>query len=318
MEEKVSIIIPVYNLEEFIIPCLNSIIQQSYQNIEVIVIDDGSSDHSWDRIIEFQRQDKRIIAIRQTNGGAGKARNTGLKRISGKYIMFVDGDDQLSLETIEENLTYFENDIDWVSFPIKRIKQDGTLIADNSVYNHFVPTKEEIIKRKDFVSSFCNKKLSELCCGTIYKVSSIKGIQFPESEYYEDSFFFTDILHNTQQGFLSTKGSYLYVERMGSSQVSVLDFARLESKRKCLTDRLKKLRELDHEYESYYQKLENDFYYFLRLQKAKKIKGVTRVLNTFTKEADNFHKIQFKKEVKIYFYHIVGYHTIKKISKWLK
>lgn len=109
MDKLVSIIIPVYNLEEFIENCLNSVINQTYGNLEIICVDDGSKDRSAEIISSMAQKDSRIVYIRQENAGVSAARNNGIERANGDYIMFADGDDymhnqavELLLKTIEE------------------------------------------------------------------------------------------------------------------------------------------------------------------------------------------------------------------------
>lgn len=98
----VSIIIPVYNVEKYLAQCLDSIINQTYQDIEIICINDGSTDNSKAIIEKYALQDERVKLINQTNQGVSIARNTGIRNASGKYLMFVDGDDWIELETCEK------------------------------------------------------------------------------------------------------------------------------------------------------------------------------------------------------------------------
>ena len=104
---KVSIIVPVYNLEDYIEKTVASLLAQTYQNIEIVLIDDGSKDSSLAIIKELAITDDRIVYTTQPNGGAAKARNTGLSLATGDFITFVDGDDMLSPNTISDNIGYF-------------------------------------------------------------------------------------------------------------------------------------------------------------------------------------------------------------------
>ena len=93
MDDKVSVIVPIYNVEKYVKECVESIINQDYKNIEIILVDDGSTDDSGKICDEMQKKDNRIIVIHQKNGGVSNARNNGIKKATGKYICFVDGDD---------------------------------------------------------------------------------------------------------------------------------------------------------------------------------------------------------------------------------
>lgn len=98
---RVSVIIPVYNVEKYISQCLESVINQSYKNLEIICVNDGSPDKSPEIIRGYMESDSRIILINQQNGGLSHARNVGLKRATGEYIIFLDGDDWIDPETVE-------------------------------------------------------------------------------------------------------------------------------------------------------------------------------------------------------------------------
>jgi len=101
MEVKVSVIVPVYNVELYLEECLDSIINQTYKDIEIILINDGSTDRSTEIIKSYSLKDKRIIVVNQPNGGLSTARNAGIEKASGNYLLFVDSDDSLLLNSIE-------------------------------------------------------------------------------------------------------------------------------------------------------------------------------------------------------------------------
>lgn len=103
MNDLVSIIVPVYNVENYIFKCLSSIINQSYKNLEILIVDDGSEDNSIN--IAKELIDGRCVILKKENGGLSSARNYGLKRATGSYIMFVDSDDWLEKNAIELLLT---------------------------------------------------------------------------------------------------------------------------------------------------------------------------------------------------------------------
>lgn len=114
MKRKYSIIVPVYNVEKYINECLSSLINQTYKNIEIVVINDGSSDNSLSLIEEYSRIDDRIRVIDQKNMGLGYTRNVGIDNAVGDYILFVDSDDYISLNTCEEieAVLSYNNEVD--------------------------------------------------------------------------------------------------------------------------------------------------------------------------------------------------------------
>ena len=106
---KISIIIPVYNSEKFVSRCLDHLLNQTYQNFEIICINDGSKDNSLSILKEYSKKDNRIIVLNQENKGIARTRNIGIKKASGDYIMFVDNDDYMESDYLE---TYAKNAID--------------------------------------------------------------------------------------------------------------------------------------------------------------------------------------------------------------
>ncbi|MDO4379127.1 MAG: glycosyltransferase family 2 protein [Erysipelotrichia bacterium] len=106
---KVSIIVPVYKVEPYILRCVDSLVNQTYKNIEIILVDDGSPDNSID-LVKENYNDERIVIVRQSNQGSGQARNNGIKRAVGQYLFFVDGDDFIEENTLELMINRLEED----------------------------------------------------------------------------------------------------------------------------------------------------------------------------------------------------------------
>lgn len=101
MEQKVSIIVPVYNVEKYLKRCVDSIIEQSYKNLEIILVDDGSKDNSFSICKEYESKDSRVRIFHKENEGLGLTRNYGIEKSTGEYITFVDSDDYLTLDAVE-------------------------------------------------------------------------------------------------------------------------------------------------------------------------------------------------------------------------
>ena len=131
MNRKVSVIIPAYNVEKYIGQCLESVCNQSYGNIQIIVVDDGSTDRTLDIINEYSQRDSRIDIIIKDNGGVSSARNLALKHVSGEYIAFLDGDDTYEREAIEVLVKTIEcRNAEWVSFQHARWDEGGKKLSD--------------------------------------------------------------------------------------------------------------------------------------------------------------------------------------------
>jgi glycosyltransferase involved in cell wall biosynthesis len=114
---KVSVVVPIYNSAKFLPACLDSIVNQTYRNIEIICVNDGSKDNSLEILNQYKQKDSRIIIINQSNSGVSSARNAGLKNASGKYVQFVDSDDLINCEAIKNLVTEAEKfDADIITF----------------------------------------------------------------------------------------------------------------------------------------------------------------------------------------------------------
>ena len=181
-----SVIVPVYNCEKYLAECLDSIIAQTYTDIEIICVNDGSKDSSLDILNQYAQKDSRIIIVNKENGGLSSARNAGLKEAKGEYVAFVDGDDVLAPETYEQALQDIEN-VDVVCFGIKvfGVGCADRRQVDNEYYkikfSGIVDVSKSVLFSTD-VSS-CNK---------LFKMDIIKKykITYPEGLRYEDACFY--------------------------------------------------------------------------------------------------------------------------------
>lgn len=207
----VSVIIPVYNVEQFLERCIQSLICQSYKNIELIFVDDGSPDHC-DRIIDYYKEkDERIIAIHKENQGVSAARNDGLRKASGKYIMFVDGDDYVEPDYVE----YFLNLIrkSNCEMAISSAFFNANNISQNEDYTAIVDA-EEIIKGIYLGSigvAVWNKIYSK-------KVLEKSALHFNENFWFAEGMLFNIMyLQRISKVVIGNRKVYHVVENMESA-----------------------------------------------------------------------------------------------------
>lgn len=193
--ELVSIIIPVYNAETYIDRCLNSALFQTYYNVEVICVNDGSNDRSLDILRSFERKDDRIKVIDKKNGGVSAARNDGIKASQGDYILFIDADDWIDSKTVEVTLEYAKKyNAEQVRYAYAREFNDSKRV----VYSGKVYNTPQYIERKDFFSEHIIDDFIET-----YNYNSIwmflikreflinNNIHFDETTFYAEDFLFT-------------------------------------------------------------------------------------------------------------------------------
>ena len=200
---KVSIIIPVYNTAEFLPQCLDSVINQTLKEIEIICVDDGSTDNSLEILKEYAKKDERIIVITQKNQKQGAARNKGLSIAKGEYIQFVDSDDYILPNTCEELYKKCTNlNLDMLMFAGENFNSQTQKKEYTPYYNfQYLPKNwsKEIFSYKD-----CSPFSFQMACSaalTVYKRYFLvnNDIKFPEKVYFEDNLFFIKSLFNAQR-----------------------------------------------------------------------------------------------------------------------
>ena len=131
---KISVVIPVYNVEKYLEQCLDSVIAQSFEDIEVICVNDGSTDSSLEILKRYADNDSRIKIISQKNKGAGAARNVGIENAAGEYVYFMDSDDYLNSDAFERLNGFLDDEPDFVMFKISNFYEDGTKADDDDYY----------------------------------------------------------------------------------------------------------------------------------------------------------------------------------------
>lgn len=199
MDIKLSIIIPVYNVEKYLKECLDSITCQIKDSVEVILIDDGSTDNSGKICEEYKDKFSFIKLIRQTNGGLAYARNVGLSKACGKYLCFVDSDDYIGKESIEKILDWIDhNNADICFFRALKLFQDGSTeyLDDYIDPNKLTSSKESSLEYLTSLSKFPGS-----ACGKTFSRSYLmeNGIHFPKDKRVgEDLPFMMEVLYKAK------------------------------------------------------------------------------------------------------------------------
>ena len=182
----ISIIVPVYNVQEYLPKCLDSIINQTYKNLEIILVDDGSTDNSGKLCDEYAERDKRIKIIHQKNSGQANARNKGIKESKGKYIAFVDSDDWIDEDFIETLEKYISND-NIVCCGYKEIYDDK--VVENRISNLITINKTDFLKllNKYEINKTFNKKAEDvyIMFELILKVSTVRVLPIAKYNYLQ-------------------------------------------------------------------------------------------------------------------------------------
>ena len=187
----ISIIVPVYNVEEYLDECVQSLVNQTYTNIEIILVDDGSPDRCPDMCDEWANRDKRIRVIHKVNGGLSSARNVGIENATGDYLSFVDSDDffdKMMYEKLYEGITRSSN------IGISAIKfykyEDGKV----SIYKPNWDTKKDIlVKAEDFGIFTLKQEICFAATNKLYRRDLLANVRFRENRFNEDTLFAFDL-----------------------------------------------------------------------------------------------------------------------------
>ena len=187
----VSVIVPVYNTEKYVREALNSVIAQTYSNLEILVIDDGSTDGSGAICDEFQRRDPRVRVVHQENRGLSGARNTGLRLMRGEFVAFLDSDDRYYSKMIETM--------------IRSMEKSGSEISECRVLNAAAQTKqrtpvsEGVFSAKEIFHLIMKRQANCYVWDKVYRSELWQGVRFPEGHYYEDMAVILDILFRAER-----------------------------------------------------------------------------------------------------------------------
>jgi glycosyltransferase involved in cell wall biosynthesis len=212
----ISIIVPVYNVDKYLRKCVDSIISQTYKNLEIILVDDGSPDSSPMICDEYASKDKRVRAVHRENGGLSAARNTGIDISSGDYILFVDSDDYIDSNLVEyllKNIINNDSDIATVSFKLfydnaETKRKDAYLFQKTQVIN-MAPIDTLIDSLYEHSSTFH-------AWGKLYKRELFDNIRYPEGRLFEDTGTTYKLILKSKKISISTAKKYHYLTRQGS------------------------------------------------------------------------------------------------------
>lgn len=207
--DKISVIIPLYNAEKYITKCIESILRQSYENFELIIVDDGSTDNSYDRVKNFH--DDRIVYLAKENGGVASARNMGLDHANGAYCVFIDADDELNSDTYLEELVA-QSEYDYVVGGLTHCYfTSGVEQGRNAVS----PGEHEGIALNEMPRDFFIRGFIHTSCGKLYNQSIIEDnhLRFEHVRLSEDSLFNANYLKFIKSWKMIDRAGYSYIHR---------------------------------------------------------------------------------------------------------
>lgn len=320
MDIKISVIVPVYNTEKYLKKCIDSILNQSFKEFEIIIVNDGSTDRSADILEEYKTKYDNIVVINKKNEGQGVARNKALEICRGEYIAFVDSDDYIESNMLQSMYTKnLKNDLDIVVCNYKFVDINGNRIRDDNI----VLNDNEIINKMECIKRFLvTNTIEGFSCNKLFKKKLFddKNIRYPESMKYEDIPTIATLLANANRiGFINEE-FYNYFLRENSTvntktMKNTVDYVKAyfmvgEILKRNFKDRFQ------NEYDYFYSsRIVNIVYEFLKINSNKEenelfAKDMIKYINKISKYRICFFNSYYKKIqlikviIKIYLYYI--------------
>lgn len=249
----ISVIVPVYNVEAYIFKCINSITSQTYHNLEIILVDDGSPDRCGEICDEFAKKDNRVIVIHKENGGLADARNAGLDRAKGDYISFIDSDDFIENDMYEKMISACESEKADISVCGRFDIIDGSKIESRYSFQG-----EKIWTNKEAIKNLLTwNNMDSSACDKLYQRELFQNIRFPFGKYNEDIFTMIKILDQANKIVHIGESKYYYNHRPGS--ITTMTFSNkhldmLDASENVMTYTLSVYPDLSKEAEGFYSK----------------------------------------------------------------
>lgn len=243
-EMKISVVVPVYNVERFLRDCINSIRNQTYQNLEIILVDDGSTDSSAGICDEYEKMDTRIKVIHKCNGGLSDARNTGIGLAKGEYISFVDSDDWIrkdAYQILSDRIRQFRADI--VCFGMTELYERSRNVL-------YLPKSSGVADTEGALKMLMlGNGCGPSACNKLFKRRIFEKIRFPAGKISEDIAVMYQVFDQAKQVGFVNECLYYYRHRRGSittaayhrKNLVIVDYARdmiryMKKKHPALTD----------------------------------------------------------------------------------
>ncbi len=288
---RISVIIPVYNVEKYLSKCIQSVIEQTYKLLEIILIDDGSADYSLEICREYEKKDSRISVISKEHSGTSDARNMGIERATGDYFLFVDSDDFLHPEMIRILLHELrKNNAQLSVCGVQRVED---AVANNITYPLIETVSTSCYSGTEAVGELFSRNYVTFVMpiNKLYDRRLFNSIRFPSGKQHEDEFVAHQLLYSARKVVYVVDKLYYYVQRPNSIMTSAFSERRFQAE-EAMEDRVKFC-------------LENRIY---------QDKAIYRYLKRFSYDLDLFKRSGASKE-RIEFFQKKYQKSVKQYSK---
>lgn len=290
--KTISVVIPVYNVEKYLSECLDSVINQTYKNLQIILVDDGSTDSSGKICDEYAEKDARITVVHQSNAGAGAAKNTGLDLVKGEYFSIIDSDDYIELDMYEKMVNSLEKyNADIVQCLFRNVFVNDSFDRKYKIKGNY----PKVLTSKSFLKEYLYDWKYAIFWNKLFKSSLLKEIRFPVGRKIDDEFFTYKLVCNAKK--VVNIDNILYNYRMRKTSVmnennsDRLIYDRID----CFIERYNYISNVYPSLKKNYNlKLYDDLLYFK--DSAKDNGKILSLINNFSRKKSNgFDKLYQKK-----------------------
>ena len=219
----ISVIVPVYKVEKYLDKCIQSIVDQTYRNLEIILVDDGSPDRSGEICDAWAEKDSRIRVIHKANGGSGAARNSGLEIARGELIGIVDSDDYIAPQMYAHLYSLMEGDVDIAECGIVETESDDQTLDDGSQFASGVYTADEAM-----LLHIRDERFRQTPPNKLYRNSAVKDIRFPVGTLIDDEFWTYRVIGNARKLAQTSCCMYAYRQQQSSAMHRPYSVRRLD------------------------------------------------------------------------------------------
>ena len=214
IKANISVIIPVYNVEKYLSECLDSVVNQTYKNLQIILVDDGSTDFSGKICDVYAEKDNRITVVHQKNAGAGAAKNTGLDLVKGEYFSIIDSDDYIELDMYEKMVNSLEKyNVDIVQCLFRNVFVNDSFDRKYKIKSNY----PKVLTSKRFLKEYLYDWKYAIFANKVFKSSLLKDIRFPVGRKIDDEFFTYKLVCNAKK--VVNIDNILYNYRMRKTSV---------------------------------------------------------------------------------------------------
>lgn len=289
--KKISVVIPVYNVEKYLSECLDSVVNQTYKNLQIILVDDGSTDFSGKICDVYAEKDNRITVVHQKNAGAGAAKNTGLELIDGDYFSIIDSDDYIELDMYEKMVNSLEKyNADIVQCLFRNVFVNDSFDRKYKIKGNY----PKVLTSKRFLKEYLYDWKYAIFANKVFKSSLLKDIRFPVGRKIDDEFFTYKLVCNAKKVVNIDNILYNYRMRktsvMNENDTDRLIYDRID----CFIERYNYVSDIYPSLKKKYNlKLYDDLLYFK--DSAKDNGKILSLINNFSRKKSNgFDKLYQK------------------------